>query len=139
MKKLVILGAGESGVGAALLGRQKGWDVFVSDKGPIDSIYRSELLDAGIRYESETHSMAEILQADLIVKSPGIPNHISVVTEARQAGIEIASEIEFGSRYTDALLIAVTGSNGKTTTATWIYDILKTADFDSALAFINLD
>ena len=134
MKRLVILGAGESGVGAALLGQQKGWSVFVSDRGTIEREHENELRNLGIQLESGQHSMDQILQADLIIKSPGIPSHVPVIAQARQAGIAIISEIEFASRYTDAVLIAVTGSNGKTTTATWIYDILKTAGFDAALA-----
>ncbi len=132
--RLVILGAGESGVGAALLGQQKGWDVFVSDRGIIEKEHQIELENSGIQFESGQHNMDQILQADLIIKSPGIPGHVPVVAQARNAGITIVSEIEFASRYTEATLVAVTGSNGKTTTASWIYDILKTAGLDVALA-----
>ncbi len=134
MKRLVILGAGESGVGAALLGRQKGWDVFVSDRSSIEKEHQIELEHSGVQFESGQHNMDQILRADLIIKSPGIPGHVPVVVKARNAGITIVSEIEFASRYTEATLVAVTGSNGKTTTASWIYDILKTAGLDVALA-----
>ncbi len=134
MNRLVILGAGESGVGAALLGQQKGWDVFVSDRGIIEKEHQIELENSGIQFESGQHNMDQILRADLIIKSPGIPDHVPVVVQARNAGITIVSEIEFASRYTEATLVAVTGSNRKTTTASWIYDILKTAELDVALA-----
>ncbi len=134
MKKLLILGAGESGIGAALLGQHHGWDVFVSDNANVTTSSELVLKSSGISFESEKHSMDRILSADLIVKSPGIPNTAPPILEARASGIQVVSEIEFASRYTDAILIGVTGSNGKTTTASWIFDILKTANMNVAFA-----
>lgn len=134
MKKLLILGAGESGIGAALLGQHHGWDVFVSDNANVTTSSELVLKSSGISFESEKHSMDRILSADLIVKSPGIPNTVPPILEARASGIQVVSEIEFASRYTDAILIGVTGSNGKTTTASWIFDILKTANMNVAFA-----
>lgn len=123
--KLVILGGGESGTGAAVLGKQKGWEVFLSDKSPLKEVYKKELDAKGIRWEEGQHTESEILSADCIIKSPGIPHKVPIVQQAKAKGIEIISEIEFASRYTDAKIIAITGSNGKTTTTTLVYHLLK--------------
>lgn len=125
--KLVILGGGESGTGAAVLGKQKGWEVFLSDKSPLKAAYKQELEAKGIRWEEGQHTESEILSADCIIKSPGIPHKVPIVQQAKAKGIEIISEIEFASRYTDAKIIAITGSNGKTTTTTLVYHLLKEA------------
>jgi UDP-N-acetylmuramoylalanine--D-glutamate ligase len=133
-QRLVILGAAESGVGAALLGRQQGWDVFVSDGGKIKENFKEVLQQQGIAFEEGTHSMEKILDADCIVKSPGISDKVPVVKEVRKAGIEVCSEIEFGFRYKgDSKIIAITGSNGKSTTTKLTYHILKEADYDVAM------
>lgn len=132
--RLVVLGAAESGIGAALLGKQQGWDVFVSDAGKIKDKYRQELDDAGIAYEEQQHTEEKILNADCIVKSPGIPDKVSIVGKVRAAGIEVCSEIEFGYRYkADSKIIAITGSNGKTTTTSLTYHLLKSAGYDVAM------
>ncbi|GAB5565600.1 MAG: UDP-N-acetylmuramoyl-L-alanine--D-glutamate ligase [Winogradskyella sp.] len=125
MKRLVILGGGESGVGTALLAKEKGYDVFVSDKGIIKEKYRDVLLNNEIEFEDEQHTESNILNADLIMKSPGIPDKVALIQKIRTAGITIVSEIEFASNYTDATLVAITGSNGKTTTATLTHHLLK--------------
>jgi len=125
MKRLVILGGGESGVGTALLGKEKGYEVFVSDKGTIKMKYRDVLLNNEIEFEDETHTESKILNADLVMKSPGIPDKVEIVKKIRSAEIELVSEIEFASRFSDAKLIAITGSNGKTTTATLAHHLLK--------------
>lgn len=123
--KLVILGAGESGVGAAVLGKDKGWEVFVSDSNHIDPVYKAMLDAEAIRWEEKIHTLAEILQADLVVKSPGIPDTVEVIKELKKAGKTIISEIEFAVRYTDKSIVAITGSNGKTTTVSLLSHILK--------------
>ncbi len=127
MKRLVILGGGESGVGSALLGKQKGFEVFVSDQGEIKKKYKDVLIHHEIEWEDQQHSESDILNADLVVKSPGIPDHVSLVKALVDKGVSVISEIEFASRYTNALLVAITGSNGKTTTATLTYHLLKNA------------
>jgi UDP-N-acetylmuramoylalanine--D-glutamate ligase len=124
-ERLVILGAGESGVGAAILGKAKGFDVFVSDMGTLKDRYRDELNGADISFEEGRHSKELILNASLVVKSPGIPDNVSLVRELKNKSIPVISEIEFAGQYTSAKLICVTGSNGKTTTATMIYEMLK--------------
>src|SRR5690606_3768877 len=118
MKRLVILGGGESGVGTALLGKEKGFDVFVSDKGKIKDKYKEVLIHNAVEWEDEKHSEEKILNADLVMKSPGIPDKAPLVKAIREKGISIVSEIEFGAKYTNATIIGITGSNGKTTTAT---------------------
>ena len=131
--KLVILGGGESGTGAAVLGKQKGWEVFLSDKSSLKEVYKKELDTKGIRWEEGQHTESEILSADCIIKSPGIPHKVPIVQQAKAKGIEIISEIEFASRYTDAKIIAITGSNGKTTTTTLVYHLLKEAGLSVAV------
>ncbi|WP_418637920.1 UDP-N-acetylmuramoyl-L-alanine--D-glutamate ligase [Winogradskyella sp.] len=133
MKRLVILGGGESGVGTALLGKAKGYDVFVSDKGKIKEKYRDVLLNNEIEFEDEQHTESKILNADIVMKSPGIPDKVALVKQIREAGIEVVSEIEFASKFTDATLVAITGSNGKTTTATLTHHLLK-QELDVGLA-----
>ena len=134
MKNLVILGAAESGVGAALLAQAKGYAVFVSDRGEIKPDYKQKLDQAGIAYEENTHTLAKILAADEVVKSPGIPEKAPVVKALREKNIPIISEIEFASRYTQARFIAITGTNGKTTTTLLTYHLLKEAGFSVGLA-----
>lgn len=133
-KKLIILGAGESGVGAAILGRQKGFHVFVSDLGKIKQKYKNILLNAEIDFEEGKHSEAKILGADIIVKSPGIPEKAPLVILLKEKGIPVVSEIEFAGRYNSAKTICITGSNGKTTTALLTYHILKNAGVNVGLA-----
>jgi UDP-N-acetylmuramoylalanine--D-glutamate ligase len=133
-KRLVILGGGESGTGAALLGKHKGWDVFVSDYGSISSHYKSTLTKAGIAFEENQHTERLILNADVVVKSPGIPFDAPVVSKALKDNITVCDEIEFAAQYTNATLIGITGTNGKTTTASLTYHILKKAGLDVALA-----
>ncbi|CAG1022100.1 UDP-N-acetylmuramoylalanine--D-glutamate ligase [Methylococcales bacterium] len=133
-KRLVVLGAAESGIGAALLGKQQGWDVFVSDGGTIKDKYKEELQAAGIDYEEKTHTEEKILNADCVVKSPGISDKVAIVKKVRAAGIEVCSEIEFGYRYkNNSKIIAITGSNGKTTTTSLTYHLLKEADYNVAM------
>lgn len=133
-KKLVVLGAGESGVGAALLGVQQGWDVFVSDGGAIKEEFKNEMQRSGIIFEEGQHTEEKILNADCFVKSPGISDKVSIVKKVRDAGIEVCSEIEFGYRYKgDSKIIAITGSNGKSTTTKLTYHLLKEAGYNVAM------
>ena len=134
MKRLVVLGAGESGVGAAILAKEKGYDVFVSDMGEIKPHYAALLEQYGIPYESGKHTAEQILNADEVVKSPGIPDTAPMVKALIGQGTPIISEIEFAARYTDAKMICITGSNGKTTTTSLIYDMLRRAGLDVGLA-----
>lgn len=134
MKKLVILGGGESGVGAAILGQKKGWEVFLSDKGKIAEKYAEILNKYHIDWEDNTHTEEKILIADCIIKSPGIPENVPIVKKAKEKGIEIISEIEFAFRYTKGKIIAITGSNGKTTTTSLTYYILKNAGLNVGVA-----
>jgi UDP-N-acetylmuramoylalanine--D-glutamate ligase len=132
--KIVILGAGESGVGAALLAKQKGYNVFVSDASAIKPIYQSELEANEIPFESGTHDVERILAADEVMKSPGIPEKNELVKQIRAKGIPVISEIEFGFRYKgDSKIVAITGSNGKTTTTSLLYHICKVAEEDVAI------
>ena len=133
MKRLVILGGGESGVGAALLGKVKEYNVFLSDSGKIANKYKDVLIHNEIEWEDGVHTESEILTADLVVKSPGIPDHISIVQKLQSAAIPIVSEIEFAALYTTANIIGITGSNGKTTTTMMVYHILRQAGFDVAM------
>lgn len=132
--KLVVLGAGESGVGTAILAQQKGFDVFVSDKGDIKPEYKKELELRSIAYEENLHTENLILSADEVVKSPGIPDKAPIIKALRQKGTPIISEIEFAGRYTDAKTICITGSNGKTTTTMLTYFILSQAGYNVGLA-----
>lgn len=132
-EKLVILGGGESGVGAALLGKKQGFQVFLSDTNPLKEKYRFKLVQNNIEFEEGAHTESAILQADLIIKSPGIPLKSDMIQKILSRGISVISEIEFASRYTNAKIIAVTGSNGKTTTASLIYHILEKAGFNVEL------
>lgn len=132
--RLVILGGGESGVGAALLGKQKGYDVFLSDGGQIKPVYEKELIDNQIDFESAKHSLELILNADEVMKSPGIPEKNEVVKAIRAKGIPVISEVELAYRFKgDSKIVAITGSNGKSTTTSLIYHICKTAGLDCAL------
>lgn len=132
--KLVVLGAGESGVGAAMLGKQQGWDVFVSDGGNIKQHFKEAMLHAGIAFEEGRHTMPNVLDAQCVVKSPGISEKTELMKEIRKAGIEVCSEIEFGYRYKgDSKIIAITGSNGKSTTTKLAYHLLKEAEYDVAM------
>ena len=123
--KLVILGGGESGVGTAILGKKKGFEVFVSDFGKIKETYKNVLSNHEIEWEDEGHTEAKILTADLVMKSPGIPDKAPIVVALIKQGVKVISEIEFASKYTDATIVGITGSNGKTTTATLTYHLLK--------------
>ena len=133
MKRLVILGAGESGVGTALLGKAKGFEVFVSDKGSIKENYKNVLINNEIEWEEGKHTESKILNADLVMKSPGIPDKVQLVKQLLEMSIPVISEIEFASRFTDATIIGITGSNGKTTTATLTHHLLKN-DLEVGLA-----
>lgn len=134
MKKLVVLGGGESGVGAAVLGQAKGYDVFLSDRNKLKEKYRKLLNQYAVPFEEAKHNEAQILNAQLIVKSPGIPDHVDLLQKCKAKGIEVISEIEFAYRYCDAKIIAITGSNGKTTVTKMVYHILKSAGLSVAMA-----
>lgn len=131
---IVVLGAGESGVGAALLAQAKGLHVFVSDYGKIAPKYKEELNRYAIPYEEGRHTEAIILEAKEIIKSPGIPDTAPIIRQAVAKEIGIVSEIEFAGRYTDAFMVCITGSNGKTTTTMWLYHTLCKAGLDVGLA-----
>ena len=133
-KKMVILGAAESGVGAAVLAQKKGFEVFVSDAGKIKPRYVDLLDRHGITWEDGGHTEAEVLSADEVVKRPGIPEDAPMVVKVREAGIPVISEIEFAGRYTEARMICITGSNGKTTTTSLVYHILQKAGYHVGLA-----
>ena len=124
-QRLVILGGGESGVGTALLGKDKGYDVFVSDKGIIKEKYKQVLIHNEIEFEDGEHSEEKILNADIVMKSPGIPEKVALIQQIRAKGIPVVSEIEFAAKFTNATLVGITGSNGKTTTATLTHHLLK--------------
>tara|TARA_B100000609_G_C17191667_1_gene422839 strand:- start:19 stop:1332 length:1314 start_codon:yes stop_codon:yes gene_type:complete len=132
MKKIVVLGAGESGIGAALLAKKNKYDVFVSDIGKITE--KSVLTDNGIRWEEGTHTKREILSASEVIKSPGIADSVNIIKELKLNGIPIISEVEFAYRYTNSKIIAITGSNGKTTTTLLLGHILKKAGYDVLVA-----
>ena len=133
-KRLVVLGGGESGVGAAILAKDKGMDVFLSDNGTIPARYRQTLIDENIPFEEGGHTMQLIVNADEVVKSPGIPPTVQVVREIMARHIPIISEIEFAGRYTNSKMVCITGSNGKTTTTLLTYHIFKKAGIDVGLA-----
>jgi UDP-N-acetylmuramoylalanine--D-glutamate ligase len=133
-KRVVILGAGESGTGAALLAKAKGFDVFVSDQGTIKDKYRDDLIRHRIEFEEGKHTVEKILNANLVIKSPGIPDKADIIKKVNASGIELIDEIEFGFRYIKGKVIAITGTNGKTTTTLLTYHLMKTAGFNVALA-----
>ncbi len=134
MDRIVVLGAGESGAGAAVLAKKQGFDVFVSDMSKIADRYKKLLDDHGIAWEEGRHTEEKILSADEIIKSPGIPDTAPMVSKAIAQGIHIISEIEFAGRYTQSKMICITGSNGKTTTTSLIYHIFRQAGYDAGLA-----
>jgi UDP-N-acetylmuramoylalanine--D-glutamate ligase len=133
MQRLVILGGGESGVGTAILGKQKGYNVFVSDFGKIKDHYKEVLTINGIKWEEETHTEKKILNADLVMKSPGIPDKSGIVKQLKEKSIPVISEIEFAMHFTKAKIIGITGSNGKTTTTMLTYHLLKSAGLNVGL------
>jgi UDP-N-acetylmuramoylalanine--D-glutamate ligase len=132
--RLVILGGGESGVGTAILGKKQGYDVFVSDFGKIKDSYKEVLIINEIAWEEEKHTEELILNADVVMKSPGIPDKTPIVKQLKSKGVSIISEIEFASSFTNAVCIGITGSNGKTTTTMLTHHVLKTAGFNVGLA-----
>lgn len=134
MKKIVILGAGESGAGAAVLAKKEGFEVFVSDMSKIKDNYKKLMDDHNIEWEEGHHTEEKILDADEVIKSPGIPKEAPMIQKLIAKGTPIISEIEFAGRYTDAKMICITGSNGKTTTTSLIYHIIKSAGYDVGLA-----
>ncbi len=134
MKKIVVLGAAESGAGAAVLAKKEGYDVFVSDMGTIKDRYKNMLDEHGIEWEEGHHTEEKILDADEVIKSPGIPDEAPMIQKIIAKGIHIISEIEFAGRYTNSKMICITGSNGKTTTTSLIYHIFKAAGYDAGLA-----
>lgn len=134
MKRLVVLGGGESGVGTAILGVKENYEVFVSDRGEIKEKYRNVLKNLDIDWEEGQHTESKILNADLVMKSPGIPDHIPLIIRLEEKGIPVISEIEFASRYTKANIVGITGSNGKTTTTELVYHVLSNGGLDVAKA-----
>ena len=134
MKRIVVLGAGESGAGAAVLAKAKGYDVFVSDMSKIKDKYKDQLNQHEIVWEEGHHTEELILNADEVIKSPGIPKNAPMIVKLKEKGTPVISEIEFAGRYTDAKMICITGSNGKTTTTSLIYHILKNAGYNVGLA-----
>ena len=134
MKRIVVLGAAESGAGAAVLAKVKGFDVFVSDMSAIKDKYKKQLDEYHIEWEEGHHTEELILNADEVIKSPGIPEKAPMIQKIKAAGIPIISEIEFAGRYTNAKMICITGSNGKTTTTSLVYHILKNAGYNVGLA-----
>ena len=134
MKRIVILGAGESGAGAAVLAKKEGFDVFVSDMSKINDKYKKLLDDHNIEWEEGHHTEEKILNASEIIKSPGIPKEAPMIKKVMDKGIHIISEIEFAGRYTNSKMVCITGSNGKTTTTSLIYHIFKEAGYDAGLA-----
>ncbi|MCL7765275.1 UDP-N-acetylmuramoyl-L-alanine--D-glutamate ligase [Polaribacter sp. Z014] len=134
MKRLCILGGGESGVGAALLGKQKGFEVFVSDKNDISKKYKEVLLNNEVDFEENQHTESKILNADVVVKSPGIPDTVALILKLKENAIPVISEIEFAAQYTDATIVGITGSNGKTTTTLLLHHILKNAGLNVGVA-----
>lgn len=132
--RLVVLGAGESGVGTAILGLSKGYDVFVSDFGKIKDSYKKVLNQYQIDWEEEMHTESKILNADVVMKSPGIPDKVSIVKKLNEKGVSVISEIEFAAPYTNATIVGITGSNGKTTTTSLTYHLLQSAGLNVGLA-----
>lgn len=134
LKKLIVLGGGESGIGAAILGKSKGFEVFLSDRSPISDKYREVLLRENIDFEEGQHTESRILEADEVVKSPGIPDKAPIIVALKEKNIPVISEIEFAARYTSAKIVAITGSNGKTTTSLLTYHLLSEAGLHVGLA-----
>ena len=134
MKRIVVLGAGESGAGAAVLAKKQGFDVFVSDMSAIKDKYKQLMDSHGIAWEEGQHTAEKILNADEVIKSPGIPKEAPIVKRLSEQSTHIISEIEFAGRYTHSKMICITGSNGKTTTTSLIYHIFKAAGYDVGLA-----
>ncbi len=132
-QRLVILGGGESGVGTAILGLEKGFEVFVSDFGKIKDKYKQVLINNGIEWEEEGHSEAKILSAAIVMKSPGIPDKAPIIKKLHEKGVKVISEIEFAAKFTKATIVGITGSNGKTTTASLTYELLKNGGLNVAL------
>ena len=124
MERLVIIGAGESGVGAAILGKTKGFEVFVSDKSLIKEQYKKELDEYGIEWEEGCHTEEKVLSADIVVKSPGVPDSAPMIVALRSRNVPVISEIEFAGRYDSAKKVCITGSNGKTTTTSLIVTVI---------------
>lgn len=133
-QKIAILGAGESGVGTAVLALKQGFEVYVSDRGKIKDKYKQKLGEIGVAWEEEKHSEEKIFDADLVMKSPGIPDTAPLVVKLREKRIPVISEIEFAAKYTSAKIIGITGSNGKTTTTKWMYHVLKNAGLNVGMA-----
>ncbi|MEP6262435.1 MAG: UDP-N-acetylmuramoyl-L-alanine--D-glutamate ligase [Gillisia sp.] len=133
-QKIAILGAGESGAGTAVLAKKQGFEVFVSDFGKIKDKYKKALEELGVEWEEGGHNEARILEADIVMKSPGIPEKAPMVQKLIEKGIPVISEIEFASKFTSAKIIGITGSNGKTTTTKWVYHILKNAGLSVGMA-----
>ncbi|QCX53070.1 UDP-N-acetylmuramoyl-L-alanine--D-glutamate ligase [Elizabethkingia sp. JS20170427COW] len=133
LKNIVVLGGGESGVGAAILAKSKGLNVFLSDRGTIKDSYKKILIENAIDFEEGSHDEERVLAADWVIKSPGIPKKADLVLKVKQQGIRLSSEIEFASEFTNAKIIAITGSNGKTTTTSLIYHILKNDGYNVGL------
>ena len=134
MKRLVILGGGESGVGTALLGKQKGYEIFVSDKNKIAKEYKEVLLNNEIDFEENQHTESKILNADVVMKSPGIPDTVALILQLKENSIPVVSEIEFAAQFTAATIVGITGSNGKTTTTLLLHHILKKAGLNVGVA-----
>ncbi|HPE83079.1 MAG TPA: UDP-N-acetylmuramoyl-L-alanine--D-glutamate ligase [Aequorivita sp.] len=132
-QRLVILGGGESGVGTAILGKKKGFEVFVSDFGKIKEKYKQVLINNGIEWEEEGHSEEKILSADVVMKSPGIPDKAPIIKKLHEKAVKVISEIEFASKFTKATIVGITGSNGKTTTASLTYELLNNGGLNVAL------
>ncbi len=132
-KKIVILGGGESGVGAAILAQKKGFDVFLSDNGFIPALHKQTLSDYGIAFEEAKHSAEQILDASEAIKSPGIPDNAPLIVQLKEKKIPVISEIEFAVRYTKAKIIGITGTNGKTTTTLLTYHLLKESGLNVGL------
>lgn len=133
MKRLVVLGGGESGVGTAILGKKEGFDVFVSDFGKIKNSYKEVLIINGIKWEEETHTEELVLNADIVMKSPGIPDKSPIVKKLHEKKVPVMSEIEFAAPFTKAVTIGITGSNGKTTTTMLTYHLLKSGGLNVGL------
>ena len=134
MKRVVVLGGGESGVGTAILAKQKEYEVFVSDKGTIAQKYKEVLLQNEIAFEENEHTESKIFTADLIVKSPGIPDKVALVQKLIKNNISVVSEIEFASQFTTATIVGITGSNGKTTTTLLTHYVLKNGGLNVGVA-----